>query len=294
MKVFVTGASGFVGSAVVQELLQAGHQVVGLARSDASAKSLTDAGAEVLRGSLADVDSLQKGAKEADGVIHTAFIHDFSNYEAAAQTDKAAIEAIGAALVGTNCPFIVTGGTLGLKASHKDVVTEEDAAPPLPRASEATAISLVNDGVKASVIRLPPSVHDKGDKGFVPMLINVARAKGVSAYVGDGNNHWPAVHRLDAARLFRLALEKGTAGSRYNGIADGGIPVRELAEIIGKQLNLPVKSISPEEAAGHFTWMSRFIVLDSPATSTRTREELGWEPTHIGLIADMKENYFGS
>ena len=294
MKVFVTGASGFIGSAVVQELVSAGHQVVGLARSDASARSLTEAGAEVLRGSLEDIASLQQGAKEADGVIHTAFIHDFSNYEAAAKTDKAAIEAIGAALAGTHRPFIVTGGTLGLKSSHNDVVTEDDEAPPLPRASEVAAIALVNDGVTASVIRLPPSVHDKGDKGFIPMLIQVARDKGVSAYVGEGNNHWPAVHRLDAARLFRLALEKGTAGNRYNGIGDGGIPVCEIAAIIGKNLNLPVVSISPEEAANHFGWMSRFIVIDCPASSNKTRELLGWQPTHIGLIADMEKNYFES
>lgn len=294
MKVFVTGASGFIGSAVVHELLNAGHQVVGLARSDASAQALTNAGAEVLRGSLEDTHSLQKGAKEADGVIHTAFIHDFSNYQAAAQTDKAAIEAIGAALAGTNRPCIVTGGILGLKASDKDEITEEDAAPGLPRASEVSGLALVANGVKASIIRLPPSVHDKGDKGFVPMLINVAREKGIAAYVGDGNTHWPAVHRLDAALLFRLALEKGIAGSRYNAIGDTGIPVREIAEMIGKQLNIPVVSISPEEAANYFSWMARFIVLDSPASSKITREVLGWQPKHIGLLEDMQKNYFES
>ncbi|GAB4022635.1 SDR family oxidoreductase [Spirosoma koreense] len=292
MRVFVTGASGFVGSAVVQELLSAGHQVIGLARSEESAQSLTKAGAEVLRGSLEDLDSLKKGAAEADGIIHTAFIHDFSNYIAAAETDKRAIEAIGSVLTGSDRPFVVTGGILGLR-TDSNFTTEDDPAPGFPRASEATAMALAEAGVHASVIRLSPSVHDAGDYGFIPILINTARQKGVSAYVGEGSNRWPAVHRLDAARLYRLALEKGAVGARYNAIGDTGIPIREIAEVIGQQLNLPVVSIAPDEAAGHFGWMGRFIAFDNPATSLKTQQQLGWEVTHPGLIDDLNQgDYF--
>lgn len=291
MRVFVTGASGFVGSAIVKELLAAGHQVLGLARSEESAKSLAATGAEVLRGSLEDLDSLKRGASDSEGVIHTAFIHNFSQYEAAAATDKAAIEAIGSVLVGTNRPFVVTGGVGGLKPKNL-LIDEDDAAPAFPRASEATALTFTDQGVRVSVIRLAPSVHDKGDYGFVPTIINIAREKGVSAYVGEGSNVWPAVHRLDAAHLFRLALEKGIAGSRYNGVTDEGVPTREIAEIIGKNLNIPVVSISPEEAAGHFGWMSRFIVMNMAATSAKTRELLGWESTHINLVDDLNQHYF--
>lgn len=291
MRVFVTGASGFIGSAIVQELLSAGYQVLGLARSDASAQALTKTGVDVLRGSLEDLDTLKKGATEADGVIHTAFIHDFSNYEAAAATDKRAIETIGAALLGSDRPLIITGGILGVRTDG-NVITEADTAPGFPRASEATAMSLAEAGVHAAVIRLPPSVHDAGDYGFVPFLINVARQKGVSAYVGEGTNRWPAIHRLDAAHLFRLALEKGAVGARYNGIGDEGIPVREIAEVIGRQLRLPVVSIPPEEAASHFDWMGRFIVFDSPATSVKTQEQLDWQPTHPGLIDDLNMGHY--
>ena len=291
MKVFVTGASGFIGSAVVKELLAAHHEVTGLARSDASAKIISDAGAQVLKGSLDDMDSLKRGALEADGVIHTAFIHDFSQYAKAAEADKTAIEIMGDVLKGTNRPIIVTGGILGLPKTG-GVVTEADPEPALPRASEATAIALAENGVNASVIRLPPSVHDKGDKGFIPFIINMARKKGVAAYVGDGSNRWPAVHRLDAAHAFCLALEKAAKGSRYNAIGDEGISVREIVETIGKCLNLPVESISPDGAPGHFEWMSRFITFDSPATAYKTQEQLGWQPEHIGLIEDMKEHYF--
>ncbi|WP_420148370.1 SDR family oxidoreductase [Spirosoma sp.] len=291
MRVFVTGASGFIGSAIVQELIKAGHQVVGLARSEESAQSLTKAGANVLRGSLEDPDCLKKGAAAADGVIHTAFIHDFSNYLAAAETDKRAIEAIGSVLTGSERPLVVTGGILGIRTDGS-LITEDDPAPGFPRASEAAAMSLAEKGVRASVIRLPPSVHDAGDYGFVPFIINTARKKGVSAYVGNGHNRWPAVHRLDAAHLFRLALEKGAAGARYNAIGDEGIPVREIAEVIGKQLNLPVDSITPEDAAGHFDWMSRFIVFDSPATSLKTSQQLNWQPTHRGLIDDLNAGYY--
>lgn len=291
MRVFVTGATGFIGSAIVQELLGAGHQVTGLVRSEASATLLKAAGATALRGNLEDLESLKKGAAEADGVIHTAFIHDFSNYVAAAETDKRAIEAIGTVLAGSNRPLIVTGGILGVR-NDGSLITEDDPAPGFPRASEATALSLAEAGVKAAVIRLPPSVHDAGDYGFVPFLINTARRKGVSAYVGEGRNRWPAVHRLDAAHLFRLALEKAAVGSRYNGIGDEGIPVREIAEVIGRQLNLPVVSISPEEAVSHFDWMSRFIQFDSPATSAKTREQLGWQPTHSGLLDDLRAGHY--
>jgi len=291
MKVFVTGASGFIGSAIVKELLAAGHEVTGLARSDESAKAIIDAGAQVIKGDLDDLDSLKRGASTADGVIHTAFIHDFSQYAKAAEADKAAIEAMGNALAGSDRPLIVTGGILGLEKEN-GFITENIAAPPLPRASEATALALANTGINASVIRLPPSVHDKGDKGFIPFIIDTARRKNVAAYVGDGNNRWPAVHRLDAANLFRLALEKSLKGARYNAIGDEGIPMRELAEVIGKCLDLPVESISPEKAVEHFDWMGRFIVFDAPATSYKTREQLGWKPTHIGLIEDMQQHYF--
>ncbi|UFH57072.1 SDR family oxidoreductase [Spirosoma sp. KNUC1025] len=291
MRVFVTGASGFIGSAVVQELVNAGHQVVGLARSEKSAQSLTQAGAEVLRGSLEDLDSLKEGAADADGVIHTAFIHDFSNYVAASETDKRAIEAMGSVLAGSKRPIVVTGGILGLRTDG-NFSTEDDPAPASARASEAAAMALAEAGVHASVIRLAPSVHDIGDYGFVPFIINMARKKGVSAYVGDGSNRWPAVHRLDAAHLFRLALEKGAIGARYNGIADEGIPVREIAEVIGGHLNVPVVSMPPEEAANHFEWMSRFIGFDSPATSTKTRAQLAWEPTHPGLLADLAMGHY--
>ncbi len=291
MKVFVTGASGFIGSAIVKELLAAGHEVTGLARSEESAKAISDAGAQVLKGSLNELDILKRGASDADGVIHTAFIHDFSQYAKAAEADKAAIKAMGEVLKGTNKSIVITGGILGLSKTG-GFVTEDDAAPDFPRASEAAAMALAEEGVNASVIRLPPSVHDKGDKGFIPMIINMARKNGVSAYVGDGSNRWPAVHRLDAAHLFCLALEKAAKGARYNAIGDEGIPVREIAEVIGKQLNLPVKSVSADKAADHFEWMSRFIAFDSPATAHKTSEQLGWRPTHIGLIEDMQQNYF--
>ncbi|MFT3704982.1 MAG: SDR family oxidoreductase [Agriterribacter sp.] len=291
MKVFVTGASGFIGSAVVKDLLASGHEVIGLARSEESAKAIAAAGAQVLTGSLDDIDSLKQGALQADGVIHTAFIHDFNQYAKAAGADKAAIEAMGEILKGTNKPIVVAGGILGVPKTN-GFVTEADAAPGAPRASEATTIALAEGNVNASVIRLPPSVHDKGDKGFIPFIIHQARTKGMSAYVGDGNNRWPAVHRLDAAKLFRLALEKAAKGARYNAIGDEGIAIRDIATLIGQKLHLPVASVSQEEAAQHFEWMSRFIVFDNPATSHTTQTQLGWKPTHIGLIEDMQKNYF--
>lgn len=291
MKVFVTGASGFIGSAITKDLLAAGHEVTGLVRSDESAKLVNALGAQTWKGSLDDLDSLGQAAAQADGIIHTAFIHDFTQYAKAADADKAAIEAMGATLHGTEKPMIVTGGILGLPKTN-GFVTEADAAPGFPRASEVTAMALAENGINASVVRLPPSVHDKGDKGFVPMIINMAKQKGLSAYVGDGSNRWPAVHRLDAARLFRLALEKAAKGMRYNAIGDEGIAILDIAGIIGEKLNLPLKSVTEDEAAGHFDWMSRFIAFDNPALSDHTQAQLGWKPTHIGLIDDMREHYF--
>ena len=292
MRVFVTGATGFVGSAVVEELIKAGHRVLGLARSDAGAKSVAAAGAQVRRGDLEDLDSLRKGAAAADGVIHTAFIHDFSNYVPAAEKDKRAIETLGAVLAGSDRPFVVTAATLFLERQG-NLATEEDAwNSSFPRKSEDAAVALAARGVHASIVRLPPSVHGDGDHGFVPAIINIAREKGVSAYVGDGLNRWPAVHRLDAARLYRLALEKGSAGAKFHGVADEGVPFREIAEVIGRRLNVPVVSKSSEEASNHFSWLGHFVGIDCPASSKRTQEQLGWKPKEIGLIADLEQGRY--
>jgi len=295
MRVFLTGATGFVGSGIVPELIAAGHQVIGLARSDAGAKSLAAAGAHVHRGDLEDLDSLRSGAAASDGVIHAGFIHDFTRFKEVCETDRRAIDALASALAGSERPLLVTSGTALVSPGR--LATEEmvPASGPtaIPRiASEEAAIAAAARGVRVSLVRLSPSVHGDGDHGFVPTLVRIAREKGVSAYVGDGLNRWTAVHRLDTARLYRLAVEKGAAGARYHGVAEEGIAFRDIAEAIGRGLNIPVVSKSREEAADHFGWFAHFASLDCPASSKLTQERLGWRPTQLTLIEDLERGTY--
>ncbi len=304
MRVFVTGPTGWIGSAVVPELIGVGHQVTGLARSDASSAALTAVGAEVHRGTLDDLDSLRNAAAASDGVIHLAFKHDIAfsgGFQDAADADRRAIETFGQALVDSDRPFLIASGTLGLAPGR--VGTERDGHGPGAAAhltggaqtrmdNAQMTLSFAPRGVRSSVVRLPPTVHGEGDNGFMAALVGIARDKGLSGYIGDGSNRWPAVHRLDAAHLFRLALEKAPAGSVLHAIADEGVPIRAIAEVIGRHLDLPVVAISPADAGEHFGWLAGFLAVDSPASSSLTRELVGWHQTHTGLIDDLEKGHY--
>jgi nucleoside-diphosphate-sugar epimerase len=305
MRVFVTGASGWIGSAVVPELIDAGHEVTGLARSDASAAALTAAGAQVHRGTLDDLDSLRSAAAASDGVIHLAFKHDIAfsgDFQGAADADRRAVETFGEALAGSGRPFLIASGTLGVAVGR--VATERDghgadpalaawgAGPQTRQATAELALSLASRGVRSSIVRLPPTNHGEGDNGFMATLVAIARDKGVSGYIGDGSNRWPAVHRLDSAHLFRLALEQAPAGSTLHAVADEGVPIRGVAEVIGRHLDVPVVSVPPDQAGEHFSWLGGFIGADSPASSALTRELLGWRPTQPGLIEDLDKGHY--
>jgi len=293
MRVFLTGATGFIGSAIVKELTEAGHQVLGFARSDASAASLKAAGVEVHRGALEDLDSLKRGAQACDGVIHTAFIHDFSQFMVNVETDRRAVEAIVSALQDSGKPLVITSGSM--MVAHGRPATEQDAplSVEVPRAASEAMVLATDRGVRGSVVRLAPTVHGAGDHGFVPRLINIARETGLSAYVGDGANVWPAVHRLDAAHLYRLALENAEPGTRLHGIAEEGIPFRAIAEAIGAGLGVPVRSLTVDEAPAHFDFLARFVATDNPVSSAITRKSLGWHPEGPDLLSDMRDNgYF--
>jgi nucleoside-diphosphate-sugar epimerase len=306
MRVFVTGASGWIGSAVVPELLGAGHQVTGLARSDASAQALTAAGVEVRRGTLDDLDVLRDAAAASDGVIHLAFKHDIAftgDFQGAADADRRAVEVFGEVLAGSDRPLVIASGTLGVSPGR--MATERDGHDPDPALAAAhgsgpatrmaTAefvLSLAARGVRSSVMRLPPTNHGDGDNGFMATLVAIARDQGASGYVGDGSNRWPAVHRLDSAHLFRLAVEHAPAGSTLHAVADEGVPIRDVAEVVGRHLDVPLVSVPAEQAADHFTWLGGFIGLDAPASSALTRELLGWQPTQPGLIEDLDKGHY--
>jgi nucleoside-diphosphate-sugar epimerase len=306
MRVFVTGASGWIGSAVVPELIGAGHQVTGLARSDASAEALTAAGAQVRRGTLDDLDTLRDAAAASDGVIHLAFKHDIAftgDFQGAADADRRAVEIFGEVLAGSDRPLVIASGTLGVAPGR--LATERDghhldpglaaahgAGPATRLATAEFVLSLASRGVRSSVMRLPPTNHGDGDNGFMATLVAIARDKGSSAYIGDGSNRWPAVHRLDSAHLFRLAAEKAPAGSTLHAVADQGVPIRDVAEVIGRHLDVPVVSIPAEQAAEHFTWLGGFIGMDAPASSALTRELMGWQPAQPGLIEDLDKGHY--
>jgi nucleoside-diphosphate-sugar epimerase len=296
MRIFVTGATGFIGSAIVRELLTAGHKVLGLARSAAAADTLARLGIEAHRGDLSDTESLAAGARACEGVIHTAFNHDWSTTtrEAAALTDRRAVEALAGALEGSGKSLVVTSATALLAPGRNGTEEHAPGSAATPRAaSEAAVLAAAGRGVRGSIVRLPPSVHGTGDHGFVPMLIDIARRTGISAYVGDGANRWPAVHRLDAARLFRLALEKGAPGARLHGAAEEGVPMRAIAQTIGTVLGVPVRGLAEDEARTHFDWFAHFVAIDNPVSSAITRNTLGWRPQEPELLADMMESgYF--
>ncbi|HUO91346.1 MAG TPA: SDR family oxidoreductase [Rhizomicrobium sp.] len=293
MRVFVTGAAGFIGTATTKELLANGHEVVGLARSDANAEALKKLGAKVHKGSLEDLDSLRKGAKDTDGTIHLAFIHDFSKFAENGQIDKRAIEAMGGVLEGTGKPFIVTSGTL-LVAPGRLATEIDPVQPGLPRESETAGLAFAKQGVRAMAIRLPQVHGADGKCGLVNLLLLLAQEKGVAAYIGDGSNRWSAAHRLDVARLYRLALEKGESGTSYHAVADEGVTARDIAEIIARHLKVPTRSITEDEAPAHFGFMAMFAGMDGAASSALTQKWLGWKPREIGMIADIsRPGYFG-
>ncbi|WP_118183081.1 SDR family oxidoreductase [Paraburkholderia phosphatilytica] len=291
MRIFLTGATGFIGSAIVPELIAAGHQVLGMTRSDAGAKALTDAGAEVHRGTLEDPESLRSGAAQADAVIHTAFDHDFSRFIENCEKDKRAIAALGSALAGSDRPLVITSGTGMGSGEHGELASEDvfNTSHPNPRiASELAGNALLESGINVSVVRLP-QVHNPYKQGLISPLVAIAREKGACAYVGEGRNRWPAGHLSDVARLYRLAIEKREAGARYHAVGEEGISSREITEALGRGLKLPVVSIAPNEAEAHFGWMAMFVGLDMPASSAKTLAALGWNPHGPTLIADLNE-----